>query len=358
MNWRAYLLPGLIFQSVIVGGGYATGRELVEFFMPSGPVGGLLGLLAAGAVFALVMGSAYEFARVTGAHDYRTFCKRLLGPGWLLFEVAYLALVVLILAVVGSAAGELVAAVTGLAPATGTLGMMLLVGLLTFYGSSVIQRVLVFWSALLYATYLALFVMTFMQYGEIIGDTLAAPAPDDGWLLSGVRYASYNMNLPAVLFCMTLLATRRQAIGAGMVTGALAVIPAMVFYVAMLSHYPEIGDEPVPALYLMAQLNSPWMEGLFQLVVFGTFVETGAGLLHAINERIDVQVHEGGHRLPRWARPAIAGALLLASIYGATAIGIVDLIARGYGLLSWVFIAILILPLLTVGLWKIHRKTA
>ena len=42
-------------------------------------------------------------------------------------------------------------------------------------------------------------------------------------------------------------------------------------------------------------------------------------------------------------------------MYGATAIGIVDLIAKGYGFLTWVFIAILILPLLTLGIWKIHR---
>ena len=120
----------------------------------------------------------------------------------------------------------------------------------------------------------------------------------------------------------------------------------------MLAYYPQIIDEPVPALYLIGQLQSPWLNALFQLVVFGTFVETGAGVLHSINERIDAQVQEGGHKLPRWARPAIATALLLTSIYGATAIGIVDLIARGYGMLSWVFIVVLILPLLTIGVWQ------
>lgn len=352
---RRYLLPGLIFQSVIIGGGYATGRELVEFFLPSGPIGGLIGLLMAGVVFAVVMSAAYEFARVTRSYDYRTFFKNLLGPGWIIFEIAYIALVVLILAVVGSAAGELVSGTFGISPSIGTVSMMIMVGFLTFYGSGLIQKVLAGWSVLLYLVYIVLFVMTFILMGDRIDAVMENADMGEGWFTSGVRYAGYNINLPAVLFCITILSTRREAVGAGVLTGAIAVIPALMFYMAMMSQYPQIGDQPVPALFLMSQLNIGWLETIFQIVVFGTFVETGAGLLHSINERIDTQVHEKGHALPQYARPLVAVVLLLISIYGATAIGIVDLIAKGYGLLTYVFIAVLIVPLLTVGIWKIYR---
>ena len=352
---RRYLLPGLIFQSVIVGGGYATGRELVEFFLPSGPIGGLIGLSIAGVVFAIVMSAAYEFARVTRSYDYRTFFNNLLGPGWIVFEVAYLALVILILAVVGSATGELVSGTFGIAPEIGTVAMMAMVGLLTFYGSDLIQKILMGWSVLLYLVYVVMFVMTFIMMGDHIEAAMDNASVGEGWLSSGVRYAGYNINLAAVLFCLTILTTRKQAVGAGLLTGVIAVVPALLFYVAMMSQYPQIGEQPVPALYLMSTLNIGWLEVIFQLVVFGTFIETGAGLLHSINERIDAQAQEKGHVLPRYARPVVAVVLLLISIYGATAIGIVDLIAKGYGLLTYVFIAVLIVPLLTVGIWKIYR---
>jgi uncharacterized membrane protein YkvI len=354
-----YLLPGLVFQSVVIGGGYATGRELVAFFLALGPLPGLLGLFVAATVFAVVMATAYEFARQTGAHDYRTFCRRLLGPAWILYEIAYIALVVLILAVVGSAAGELTSSALELPSSAGTVGMMLLVGLLTFYGSALIGRVLAAWSVLLYTVYLLLFTFTFLAHADAIEANLRQPAaPSGNWALSGMRYAAYNISLPAVLFCMTLLRTRRQALGAGLMTGIIAVVPALLFYLAMLAYYPAIASQPVPVLFLMARLDILWLEGLFQLVVFGTFVETGAGVLHSINERIDVQARERGHTLPRWPRPAVAGGLLLLSIYGATTFGIVDLIARGYGLLSWAFIAVLIAPLMTLGLWRILRDPA
>ncbi len=43
--FRKYLLPGFIFQSVIIGGGYGTGREIIEFFLSHGPVKGIAGML-------------------------------------------------------------------------------------------------------------------------------------------------------------------------------------------------------------------------------------------------------------------------------------------------------------------------
>ncbi len=39
--FQRYLLPGFVFQSIIIAGGYGTGRELVEFFLHYGPLGGL-----------------------------------------------------------------------------------------------------------------------------------------------------------------------------------------------------------------------------------------------------------------------------------------------------------------------------
>ena len=49
--FQRLILPGLAFKAVVIGGGYATGRELVEYFMPSGPVGGLMGLALVTAIW-------------------------------------------------------------------------------------------------------------------------------------------------------------------------------------------------------------------------------------------------------------------------------------------------------------------
>ena len=43
--FKRYFLPGFVFQSVVIAGGYGTGRELAEFFLSYGPLGGLLAMV-------------------------------------------------------------------------------------------------------------------------------------------------------------------------------------------------------------------------------------------------------------------------------------------------------------------------
>lgn len=351
--FRKYLLPGFVFQSVVIGGGYATGRELVEFFFSSGPLGGVLGLLISGLVFGLVLAAGFEFARVTQAYDYRQFCQALLGRGWVIIEVAFIILLLLILSVIGSAAGELTAASFGLPPVVGTLVLMVLIALLTFSGSEAIKKVLAGWSFLLYFVYAALMLLAFSKFGDVISGVYSATAVGDGWVKSGILYSGYNLAvLPAVLFAVRGQSSRREAVGSGLMAGGIAVVPAVLFFVAMMALYPEIGAEPVPASALMIALQMPILSLLFQIVVFGTFVETGTALLHAVNERLDARLGEAGREMPQFARPLVAVAILTVAIIAGTYFGIIDLIASGYGILTLVFIAVLVVPLLTIGVWR------
>ena len=75
---RRILLPGFVFQSVVIAGGYGTGRELAEFFLMEGPVGGLLAMLVSTLLWSLVCAVTYDLARVAGTYDYRTFFQKLL----------------------------------------------------------------------------------------------------------------------------------------------------------------------------------------------------------------------------------------------------------------------------------------
>ena len=36
-RFQKYFVPGIVFQSCVIAGGYGTGRELVEYFMGYGP---------------------------------------------------------------------------------------------------------------------------------------------------------------------------------------------------------------------------------------------------------------------------------------------------------------------------------
>jgi len=208
--FKRFLLSSLIFKSVLIGGGYATGRELVEFFLSRGPVTGFLGMLVAAAIFSVVLCITFELARRYRLYDYRTFLKKLLGPGWIVYEIAFLALLMLILSVLSAAAGEIVAGQFGVAPFVGTLIQMLLVASIVFYGTSLIERFFTAWSFVLYGAFAVFFVWAAIALGPDIEAHWRASVASSGAFTSGVLYAGYSMAvIPTMLYCARHFPTLR-----------------------------------------------------------------------------------------------------------------------------------------------------
>jgi uncharacterized membrane protein YkvI len=356
--FQRYLLPGVVFMSVVVGGGYATGRELAQFILPLGPRGGLCGQAIAALLWSIVLAISFELVRKTQTYDYRSFIGVLLGRGWFLFEAAYLALLILALAVFGAAAGSLAADSAGLPPLSGTLGLMVLIGLLVFHGSGVIERVLSVFAVLLYVIYIVIVVWSFVVLGDRIEASFASATAETSWVSGGIIYAGYNTALiPAVLFCLRHQTTRREAVISGLLAGPMAMLPGVFLFLAMLGCYPEVGEQPVPVTFLLAQLGAPWFEKLFEIVLFAILVKCGTALLHSINERVANACGSRGMCLRRVHRSLISFAVLLFSFYAATAIGLVDLVAKGYGGLTFAFIVLLVIPVLTMGVWRILQPS-
>lgn len=351
---QKYLLPGLVFQGVVIGGGYATGRELVEFFLSHGPVGGLLSMAVAALVWSCVLAASFELSRVTHSYDYKSFFRQLLGRFWFLFEILLALLMIVVLSVIGAAAGEVAHNLFNAPALAGTLVLLLAVGVLTFYGSHLIEQFMGAWSVLLYISYFTLVVWSLSLFGEDIRQNFAQAGIGRGWVLDGVRYAGYNLaTVPMVLFCLNHITKRREAITAGLLAGLIGMLPAVFLFVAMMSQYPEIGQSPIPSTELLASIASPWFSVVFQLVLLGTLVQTGVGLIHGVNERIAATLHDRGKAMPGLARPAVATAMLLVALLLASRFGLVSLIANGYGLLTFGFIAVFVIPVLTIGVYKI-----
>ena len=112
-----------------------------------------------------------------------------------------------------------------------------------------------------------------------------------GWAVGGVRYAAYNLAIiPAVLFAVRHAETRKEAVTAGLLTGPIAIVPGLLFYLVMCGQYPAILDRTVPANHVLAVLGSRTFQIVFQVILFGTLIETGTGLIHAVNELIPIGI--------------------------------------------------------------------
>ena len=123
--FRTYFLPGFVFQSVVIAGGYGTGRELIEYFLSHGPLGGIYGMVVTTVVWGIVLAVTYDFVRVFKTYDYRSLFTQLLGKFWFLYEICYILLLFIVLAVVGAAAGNVVQDTFGIPYVIGVTVMLL-----------------------------------------------------------------------------------------------------------------------------------------------------------------------------------------------------------------------------------------
>jgi len=294
-RFQRFLLPGFAFKAVVIGGGYATGRELAEFFLPSGPWGGIAAMVLATLIWSVICVATFLFARASGARDYQAFVRALLGPGWVVFEAAYVLFVVLILAVFGAAAGAIGAATLGLPTLVGTLVLMTAIALVTAFGNPSVEGLFKYVSLLLYGVYVLFFLLALTHFGAQIPAGFARPA--------------------------------RAA-------------------------------ETLPSDFLLQRLNVPWFHLLFQLMIFAALLESGTGAVHAINERIDHawQRHRQAP-LAHTTRLAIALATLAGCMLLAQKFGLVELIAKGYRGLAAIFLLVYVIPLLTVGIARLRQGT-
>jgi len=351
------LLPGLAFKAVVIGGGYATGRELAEFFLPSGPWGGIAAMLLAMLIWSGVCVATFLFARASGSRDYLSFVRALLGPGWIVFEVAYLLFVVLILAVFGAAAGAIGAAVLGLPTLVGTLVLITSIALVSAYGSPSVERVFTYVSFLLYGVYVLFVLLSLTHFGGRIVRAFALPSAMHGWVVGGLTYASYNIvGAIVILPVLRHLTSSRDAVIAGLVAGPLAMLPALMFFTCMMGYYPQIAGATLPSDYLLQRLDLPAFRALFQLMIFAALLESGTGAVHAINERIgNAWRQRRHHELGRAARLAISLATLAVCMLLAERFGLVTLIARGYRLFAAVFLLLYVLPVFSIGILRLFR---
>lgn len=352
---RSVFLPGIILQSVLIGGGYATGREIIEYgarFGANGWVSGLTIFIG----FSLLSVLSIEACRYWQVFDYKSLLKKIAGNGWLAYEVAYLLLAVLTIAVMASAAGEILNRTMGFNVWIGIVLIILLVGILNYKGEEFIAKMETLGTIGLFAAYFIFTVAVFLRDGDAIlkafksWDTSYLPEESASFsiLWTGILYVGYNMGVyPAAFFTVRAIKTRRESILAGLVAGLLMTIPWFLTYFVVMAYYPDkaVLESPVPWLQILKFFH-PAMVITFGIVVGWTLVETATGMIHAFISRLETEMFTARERTLKKPTKALISTLALIASVLLAQVGIIDLVAKGYRFMAYVMIAVYGIPLL------------
>lgn len=357
-SWTRYLVPGFIFQSVVIGGGYGTGAEIAQYFGVQGMLGGLMGMVVTTVIWSLLCAVTFEFVRLFRTFDYNSMMHALLGKAGILYEICYVILMLIVLGVINATAGSMIQDLTGLNPWVGVIILAVGISLLVILGTEAIEKVLSFWSVVLYAVYALFLIMVFVKFGGNIMAEIGKGEVGGGWFMGGMQYAFYNLGIvPALLYTVDGAETRKEAVTSGILAGLIGVIPALLLLLAMGCNMPEVVANEVPVTVVFGMLDMRWLYVIFEIVLFGTLIETGTGFIKAVDDRIETTVLRRGGKVHVMVRPVIAVGAVLIGI-GVSTFGLTGLIAKGYGAASWGFLIAYVIPMLTIGVYKIskHKK--
>ena len=352
-----YFLPDAIFQRVIIGGGYATGREIVEFVSRNNPKGGLLSLAVITLTFSLLMSISFVFAKKFSKFEYRGFLAALLGRFWIAYEICFALLLTIIIAVVCSAASQTILNTFGLPSVYTLLLTAVLIVSFSFLGNNFIEKSLSFWTIIILISALAFFFAT--DSHNSCFSTLANSSDFDSIssLKSGFMFALYNSALiPVLIYSVRYVPNARIAALSGIFTGVMGAAPAFLLHLSLMGDFPEIINVEVPVFWKLNQLSLVGPQYVYVIALFGTLILTAVGILKGVSERINGWLVEKNFQpMTIKYECLLTGAIIFSSL-ALSQLGIITLVSKGYSLLGWAFFCIFTIPLLSVGIYKIKTN--
>ena len=278
----------MVYIGTVVGAGFATGQEVLQFFVTFG-VSGLWGIVLSTLLFVgygiLIMG----LGLTVSAGSHRELLPRL-GAGWFQRVMDALIMVSLFSALTAMLAGTgaLFAQQFGLPAVLGNalMGVVTVVtvckGLRGVIGA--ISAVVPF----LLVSVVVIGVVSLLD-GPV---TVSAPLPvQDGglmrnWLWSAVLYGSYNILMSvAVLAPLGAEAKDKKAILRGGALGGIGLgAMSLIIFLAITAN-PESAGFEVPMLRLAGQA-APLAGALFSVVLLAEVYTTAVGSLYGFSARL------------------------------------------------------------------------
>lgn len=355
-TWRRLVVPGIVVQSLLIGGGFATGREIVEYGAKFGSMGIWSGLtIFIG--FTVLSFLSFEFSRQTQAFNYRSFFKNLLGPFWILFDIIYILLGTLIIAVMASATGEILKSTLNLNYWAGVGMVAVIVGFLNYKGEKLIVRFKTIGTILLFLAYILFGILVVSQNGQKILkniDLSINSNPDFSLGLvvwTGILYIGYNLTVyPAALFTVRNLVSKKDVIKASLITGLMMCLPWFLTYFALLGYYPDqrVLGASVPWLQMLNTFGTIVIV-IFGIVVGWTLIETATGIIHAFIARLDNHYRELKNKGLTNRAKSWVSLIALGLAVALAQFGIIDLIAIGYSAMAYGMIVVFAIPMIFWG---------
>ncbi|HIW06708.1 MAG TPA: hypothetical protein H9889_05220 [Candidatus Ignatzschineria merdigallinarum] len=337
------------FIGIIVGAGFASGQEILQYFTSFGYMG-TLGAVLATALFAYMGMMLTRMGSIMKVQSHNEAIYKLSGPflgrivDWVLILTLFGVGVVMV-----AGAGSLGAQFLNLSPFVGSLVMTILIVLTVLMP---IQRVISLIGSITPFLIVALVVIcvyslfTYSQDLDVlepIATSIETSLPN--WFISAINYVSFNIAVGAgmALVMGGSEPNTKVATWGGFLGGLGVGILIMIAHLAIFLKVDVVGTYPLPLLRIIQDI-SPVLGICMAVVLFGMIYNTGVAMYYAFVARFTVMQTKKSYIFA-----VITGAVG----YVASFVGFTDLIAYFYPLIG--YLGLFLIAILLYAPFKMRK---
>jgi len=298
-----------VYASVFLGAGFASGQELLRYFVGFGPMG-IWGIIVAGLLFAFVGWSTLAICRREGIETYSQFMQHLLGKRlgaimeWLVAAFLF-CLFVAMLAGAGATARQ----AFNLPFTVGAMAVGIFVYIvLRFDLEGMVKINVILAPFMIIGGIVVGLVVAFLSAAPVFSGPTRGMAI--GWFMSAMVYASYNLvtGVPVLTATSPLATKKRDPFIGGVVGGGAITVLGLCMALPLFLHYSRIVSFEIPMLMIVVHYSMAFSI-LYLGVLIAALVTTAACNGFAVVQWL------AGHT--NLAKPKAAALLCIVGVFAA-----------------------------------------
>lgn len=344
------------------GGGFASGRQLVDFYVNYGWFALFMPFVSVG-IITVVLYLAWDYCTVMKIYDYREWGNSFFKPFELVLsnvlEISYLTILLMATGVAFATGGTIVTEVLHTPYTLNTIIIAAVIFFLTIFGADLVRKAAFVMAVMIISGVLTIYIGNLFVNWQLLVDVVRqAPNPKGFWpaLWQAAKYGGLQCSLLGAYIAVadglkSRADVKKAAFYGFLMNGGVLWLTS----IGALTHYPAILAEKAPVLYITRHGGGgDFGVGIVSFIIVLAVISTGVGLIYG-----------GTRRITNWwckqtgaaAGPkvdAVSSFVYVALSWGIARFGLIAIIAKGYVWIGAISIPCVVLPVVILGMR--HRK--
>lgn len=400
-TWAAAFTVASVWFGTHVGGGFASGNQVIQYYSNYGYTSVIFPILAMG-LLAVVMYIMMKFAKLSGFTNYKDTYAALYPKPWMevFFEIFYIVIVLAAMASAVAGAGEVLANFIGVpyvgaGKVTMNLVIVAVLIILTIFGiklvraaSTVLSVAIIVITVLLVVfgltvDYDSIAAQLTSQYNVELAEYTNATATAIwkgvlvyaafqcvsippmiaaanelslkgvkkanilGWLMNGLALAASGWMLTKWYPLLASLDNAGKEFLAANPTATAATDPIVAYATAL----------GIPNQTVLNLIGIKWLLVAFSVLLFCAFMSTCVTLVYTMIQRFEGKFFPNTIKNDK-LRGTIVAALVIAICFAISLLGLTDIVKYAYGYDGYYSIVVIVIPAFIWGIPKIKKLEA